>query len=115
MRSKIMIDLMDGEMPCLRIERGFDAGKNGDLPDKVLQSMFQKLIDGDGHASSFFGMVCPKDTDSTFLIPLTIGHALEWMHRKVVSSYAHDSDTGVRLKDAFETIWDAIRGPVETK
>lgn len=92
MRSKIMIDLMDGEVPCLRVEREFDCGSGGDLPDKVLQLMFQRLIDDRGNASSFLGCVKPKDTDSTFIVPLTLGHALEWMERRVGEIVGPDSE-----------------------
>lgn len=98
---------MDGEVPCLRVEREFDGG--GDLPDKVLRSMFQRLIDSRGIASSFMGTVKPRDTDSTFIVPLTLGHALEWMHRKVVEVYGSDGDVSDRLNGAFMEIWEVIK------
>lgn len=113
MRSKIIVDLMDGEVPCLRVEREFDGG--GDLPDKVLRSMFQRLIDSRGIASSFLGTVKPRDTDSTFIVPLTLGHALELMHRAVIENYGRDSNIEERLHEAFGVIFDVVsRKPVSS-
>lgn len=88
MVSKILIDLLDGEIPAIRVERPFDAGSEdgADVRDKLVKYMFHRLIDSGGNASTFFGTVKHDGSDSTWLVPMTYGAVLERLERYFMES-----------------------------
>lgn len=109
MVSKILIDLLDGEIPAIRVERPFDAGSEdgADVRDKLVKYMFHRLIDSGGNASTFFGTVKHDGSDSTWLVPMTYGAVLERLERYFRES-TKNSDEDSEVREIFTRLHEIL-------
>lgn len=78
MVSKILIDVQSDGKPMIRVNLPDYHGPIDDVRDKLVKMFFEGL----GHESPFVGVVDASIHEEVKeLIPLSIGHALEWMER----------------------------------
>lgn len=117
MVSKILIDVMEDGSPCINVKMekfsSADYEASDDVRDKMIRLFFEKLNHGE---SPFVGVIPERhEPNSTkYLIPLTLGHAIEWMRKSVIDFCPEDSE---KLLELFKGIADIYLkktgGPVE--
>lgn len=95
MTSKILIDVDEAGKPIFTVTVPDDF--QDDVRDKLVKRFFEEL-----RGSSFVGVVMPEDRVRE-LIPLTMGHMLEWLERRgrmSISSKEYED----KLTEAIDTL-----------
>ena len=109
MKSKIIVNVMEGGGPCINVIRTYDAPGVGEfnLADKVLQMFFEKLA----NESSFLGVYSDTDQGNpgnvvNTIVPLGIPDVLEWLCRFFVDNKVKTSIKEKEVMDIFSRLRD---------
>ncbi len=106
MLSKIQIYVDPEGRPMIRVFNIPDetSGPIDDVRDKLVSNFLSGL-----EGSPFAGVVNPRDSDGSYreIIPLTLGHAFEWMV-KALYEECRDPDVRVTVMEHLDVVGNLL-------